>query len=106
MTASDPIRAIPWTYVSGDSYEPAGISTQVPIPTNANIVIIAAEEVEVFYRINEPPAAGLAAPGYIAAGQREIIGPLDNWRSLYIYQIAPGVTHVQWFLQKKTTKSN
>jgi hypothetical protein len=106
MAPSNPVRVEPWSYTSGVTV--AGndqAATAVVIPRNANVVEIAAETEDVYYAINAGNA-NANSPGYIVAGGREIVGPLDNWVSLYVFQASGGPAHSQWFLQKNTTKGN
>lgn len=92
----NPVHLPRWIYVSGETLTPGGASTAVTVPSEADIVEIAANSEDVYYAINAG-FAGLASPGYIASGGREIIGPLGNWTSLHVYQAAGGTVHCQWF---------
>lgn len=92
----NPVYLPRWIYVTGEVLTPGAVSTVVTVPSEADIVEIAANGQDVYYAINLG-FAGLASPGYIASGGREIIGPLGNWTNLYVYQVAGGTTHVQWF---------
>ena len=92
----NPVHLPRWLYIAGETLTPGAASTVVTIPSDADIIEIAANGEDVYYAINAV-FAGLASPGYIASGGREIVGPLGNWTSLYIYQVAGGTTHIQWF---------
>jgi len=85
-----------WIYLGGESIEPAGATAQATLPSLATIFEIAAETQDCYYAINGA-FAGLASPGFIVAGGREVVGPVGNLARLDVYCAAGGTVHIMYF---------
>ena len=92
------VRLPDWIYITGEVLNPNGGSVAATIPSEAEIIEIAARAQDVYYSINGA-FAGPASPGYIVTGSREIIGPLGNLAVLYLYSPAGGYAHIMYFRQ-------
>jgi len=87
-----------WHYVGGGTFTLDGTNDQeLNIPADATIVELRARAGEVYFSINGVSCA-VTDPGYIPEDGAEIIGPLDNLGSLWIFsETADTVCHYMWF---------
>ena len=92
----NPVHLPEWIYLSGESITPGGATAQATLPSLATIFEIAAESQDCYYAINGA-FAGLASPGYVVAGGREVVGPVGNLARLDVYCAVGGTVHIQYF---------
>ncbi len=82
-----------WIYLGGDSKaSPSDVA--LAVPSDATIVVIAAETAAVYYEINGPHANATSG-GFVATNTVQVIGPLGNLTSLRI--ASTGTAHIQYF---------
>lgn len=91
------IGARRWHYIGGEVITPGGVSALCTIPADATIVELAANGEDLYYILNAGDTASALAPGFIAEGGRELIGPLDNLNALAIFMAGVNTTHIQYF---------
>ena len=96
MARYAPMRLPMWIYLSGESLTPGGATAQATVPSRATIFEIAAESQDCYYAINGA-FAGLASPGFVVAGGREVVGPVGNLARLDVYTVAGGTVHIMYF---------
>ena len=87
-----------WFYVGGGTFALDGANPQqLAVPADAAAFQIRARGGEVYYNINGITASA-ASPGYVPTGGIEIVGPLDNLGSLWIFSATVAtVCHFMWF---------
>lgn len=93
---SDPVYVYPWRYMGGEVITPGAASAQITIPDTVNIVELQPNGADVYFAINDPTGATALSPGYVADGERKVIGPLANLNRLDVYMASNSV-HIMFY---------
>ena len=96
---AEPVYLLWWHYIGGETITLDGATAQQvnTLPADANIVEIRARAGEVYFEINGVTASALSG-GYIPEDGAELIGPLDNLLSLWVFSGTAGaVAHLLYF---------
>lgn len=94
---ADRVQLPYWEYLWGNTYTNPD-NQAVPVPSEATIFEIDAEDDECFYNINQG-FAGPLSPGYVSLNGERIVGPLANLNSLHVHG-TNAIVHIQFFRER------
>jgi hypothetical protein len=85
------------SYLGGSAYACGTASTQITIPSGANMAYIHAAGAALYYTVNGA-SAGTASAGYVAQDNNGIVFAVDNLATLHVAgAAAAAVAHVEFY---------